>query len=177
MALSDDPEVRRRQLAAIYASGGFGFGGHGRHKPRLGFSGGIKNFAGGVSTGAVVGATSTVFPQAATVYSIYKGAKIVKDLYDRYSDSPKNRNREILDKICSETAGYGAEKISENVSSGISSEVRSSAENSGIINAMAISIGVSSTVLGNILEKSINDGLIEGAGNFTSYAIEGIMSW
>jgi gas vesicle protein len=174
MALSDDPEVKRRQLAAIYAKGGFGYGGGHRSGSGLSFGGGAASFLEGATIGASVGAASIAVPQVATAYSVYKGIKLVKELYDAYRNSPQNKTSHTLDKICQEATSSAAEKVSEKTASEISSEIRKSAENSGTLSNMAMSIGVSESILGTMMEKSVNGGIVEGVGNFTSYVIEGI---
>lgn len=175
MALSDDPEIRRRQLAAIFAKQrGTYTGGNGS---RSSSSGAVSTNAKSVAIGAVVGATATVFPAIVPIYKAYTVAKIGKSIYDAY-DKSKNKKK-TFDKAMSETAKYGSseasERLSETKASQVAKGVRLAAESAGVITRISKETNVDGDLYGLMLEGSVKNGMLSGIGNFTSYAIEGAM--
>jgi hypothetical protein len=180
MVLSDDPETRRRQIAAIMAKGGFGHSGGGYHKQTSHeILSGIGHVAENVSIEAGIGAASAVFPQAGAIYGIYKGVKFAKEIYDVYKNEPKNKNYAVLEKLCNtcvnNLVASSLENLSSDVVGNISSEIRHSCENNGILNSMSTSIGIPENIMGNIIENSISNGILSGIDDFASYVIEEVV--
>lgn len=176
MALSDDPEVRRRQLAAIFAKQKGTYTG-GSSGGRSSSSGSISSTAKSVAIGAGVGAAATVFPAIVPIYKAYTIAKIGKSIYDAY-DKSKNKEK-AFDKAISESAKYGAsetsEKLSENKASQVAKGVRLAAESAGLITQISKETNIDGGVYGSMLEGSVKNGMLSGIGNFTSYAVEGVV--
>lgn len=177
MALSDDPEIRRKQLSAIFAKqrGKYTSGGR-RSRISSSSISIVSTTAKSIAIGAGIGATATVFPAIVPIYKAYNIAKIGKGIYDIYN---KSRNKDkVFDKIMSDSSKHttteASEKVSRNKASQIAKGIRLAAESAGVINQISKETKVDEDVYGSMLEGSVKDGMLLGIGNFTSYAIESI---
>lgn len=175
MALSNDPEVRARQLRAIFAKSKGGYGGSSRRRGPT--SNVLSSTAKSVAIGASVGAVSTVFPAIIPIYKAYRIAKIGKRIYDAYNKSD-DKNK-IFDKIFLESTKYGtsevSKKISENEVSQTAKSITMAAESAGVVSYITKETKIDENIYSSMLEGSLKRGMLSGIGKFTSYAVEGFV--
>lgn len=133
-----------------------------------------------VAISAGIGATATVFPVIVPIYKAYTIAKIGKSIYDAY-DKSKSKDK-AFDKAMSESTKFGVseatERLSENKATQVAKGIRLVAESAGLISQISKKTKIpDEDIYGSMLEGSIKSGMLSGIGNFTSYAIEGGVSW
>ena len=177
--LSDDEEVRRRQLAAIHAKnrGTYTSGGGGRAYHDS-VAGRISSTAGEAATVAAVAALAPALaPIIVPAYEAYKVLKVGEKIIDAYEKSHGDINktatvakREVVSYAVSEVTGI----VSAGAASTVASSITTTAVNSGVVSTVATSTGVNPDVLKYMLEGSISAGLQEASGEVASIIVEAI---
>ena len=88
-------------------------------------------------------------------------------------------SEKVFDKVMLESAKYGisdlSERISEKKASQLAKGVRLAAESAGLISQISRETNIDEDIYGPMLEGSVKNGMLSGIGNFTSYAVEGLV--